>query len=266
MGSQNACCCSEEESVLPASFDMVTPQQPKALFLKQFQGLTVDESESGLGRDQVETTILRSPKRGHGNPFRTRLLAATRQDDAPSVLQCVADGADVADMSEALRFAAQRGAVSVVRELVALGLSVNEGDAESGFAPLQLAAVTGHLSVCELLLDALADANKDIRGATALSMARQLGNVEVEEILLQHAASLAIANSPGAEDSQWQRRPHVLPRVSPLLSEAVLQASNEESPRKTSLDTASQIQTPHSAQQGMGQEAATVGRVHSGSM
>merc|ERR1719210_1852713 len=83
---------------------------------------------------------------------------AARQDDAPAMLQLVADGADLTDVSEALRLAAYRGSASVVRELVAVGLSVNVGDPHTGFAPLQLAAATGHLAVCELLLDALADA------------------------------------------------------------------------------------------------------------
>merc|ERR1719401_1552871 len=152
-----------------------------------------------------------------------RLLIATRQDDAPGVLQYVADGADIADMGEALRLAAQRGSASVVRELVAVGLSVNEGCPQSGFSPLQLAAASGHVAVCELLLDALADVHRPTGGRTALSLARQMGNVEVEEVIERHVASLLQEQGDADEQAQYKRA-HVLPRVSPLLSEAVLNA------------------------------------------
>lgn len=262
MGSQHACCCSADGGAFPASFDMVTPHQPQALFLKQLQQLTVDEA--GFEKEAPELYITKSSKRGNDNPVRARLLAATRQDDAPGVLQCVADGAEIADMSEALRLAAQRGAASVVRELVAVGLPVNDGDIQSGYTPLQLAAATGHTSVCELLLDALADVHKSVDGKTALSLARKLGNVEVEEILERHAASLVSENDPDRpEDSQWSRRAHVLPRVSPLLSEAVLQAlpsfqANTECPGKTSeLQMSSPV--PPVPQQGAAQEVETEG-------
>lgn len=202
---------------------MVNPQQPQGVFLRQLHITSADTAS------EVEEDSLHEGKKDNRRPhdsLRLQLLTAARQDDAPGVLQYVADGADISDMAEALRLASQRGSASVVRELVAVGLSVNDGCPHSGFTPLQLAAASGHLTVCELLLDALADVHKSIGGATALNLARKMGNMEVEEVLERHVASLVMEDQgEGGEDaSQWSRRAHVLPRVSPVLSEAVLQA------------------------------------------
>lgn len=225
---------------------MVNPHQPENPFfghlvLSNIEGdKDVQQEAAALGQvDKLASS-------GVDNSLRMQLLTATRQDDAPGVLQFVADGADIADMSEALRLGAQRGAASVVRELVAVGLSVNEGCPHSGFTPLQLASASGHITVCELLLDALADVHKSIGGTTALSLARKMGNVEVEEILERHVASLVMdqEGEGNEEAAQWSRRAHVLPRVSPVLSEAVLQAlpsaasSPDRSPGKKSNQSA----------------------------
>mmetsp|Transcript_10585 Transcript_10585/g.17320 ORF Transcript_10585/g.17320 Transcript_10585/m.17320 type:complete len:280 (+) Transcript_10585:111-950(+) len=223
MGNQTTCCVTPEGSVLPASFDMVNPTQPQAVCLKQLQ---LDEEENSVEQEKALMQVSKWASAGSDNALRVQLLSAVRQDDAPGVLQVVADGADISYVGEALRVGAQRGSSSVVRELVAVGLCVNDGCPHSGYTPLQLAAASGHITVCELLLDALADVHKATNGATALSLARKLGNVEVEEILERHVASLLMENEgEGAEDAaQWSRRAHVLPRVSPVLSEAVLQA------------------------------------------
>jgi len=156
--------------------------------------------------------------------LRRQLLTAVRQDDAPGVLQYVADGAEVSLINEAMRLAAHRGSSAVVRELVAVGLSVNEVCSQTGFTPLQLAAVSGHIVVCELLLDALADVHRPVGGATALTLARKMGNVEVEEVIERHVASLMLTDQGESDEAAHYRRAHVLPRVSPTLSEAVMQA------------------------------------------
>merc|ERR1712039_934665 len=107
----------------------------------------------------------------------------------------------------------------------AVGLSVNDLCPHTGFTSLQLAAASGHVVVCELLLDALADVHRPVGGATALSLARKMGNVEVEEVIERHVASLLLQDqADGADEAAQYRRAHVLPRVSPVLSQAVLQA------------------------------------------
>jgi ankyrin repeat protein len=201
---------------------MVNPTQPQAVCLKQ---LHLDDEENTLEQEKALREVSKWASAGSDNALRVQLLSAVRQDDAPGVLQVVADGADICYVGEALRVGAQRGSSSVVRELVAVGLCVNDGCPHSGYTPLQLAAASGHITVCELLLDALADVHKATNGATALSLARKLGNIEIEEILERHVAALLMENEGETEDAaQWSRRAHVLPRVSPVLSEAVLQA------------------------------------------
>merc|ERR1711920_1053584 len=198
------------------------------------QGLWSKSGPVGCGTDpeeeeEVDVTVDHDRIRDRGdkddNPQRKRLLSAVKHDDAPAVLQLVADGANTLDMGEGLRLAAHRGSASVVRELVAVGLCVNDGCLHTGFTPIQLAAASGHIVVCELLLDALADVHRPVGGATALSLARKMGNVEVEEVIERHVAALLLQDQgDGADEAAQYRRAHVLPRVSPVLSEAVLQA------------------------------------------
>uniref|UniRef100_A0A7S4V7T3 Uncharacterized protein n=1 Tax=Alexandrium monilatum TaxID=311494 RepID=A0A7S4V7T3_9DINO len=52
-----------------------------------------------------------------------------------------------------------------------------------------------------------------------------MGNLDVEEVIERHVAALLLqGQGDGADESAQYRRAHVLPRVSPLLKEAVLQA------------------------------------------
>lgn len=211
-------CCTDGTTAF--SSDMVNPQRPQTFFKSLSP---CDEDDRDLLEEKALDQVSALASRGNDNSLRTQLLTATRQDDAAAVLQYIADGADIADMGEALRLAAQRGSASVVRELIAVGLSVNESCPHSSFTALQLASATGHLTVCELLLDALADVHKSIAGTTALTLAHKMGNTEIEEILERHLASLVMEEGQGGEDPV-SRRAHVLPRVSPVLSEAILQA------------------------------------------
>merc|ERR1719446_1925895 len=118
---------------------MVNPQQANSIMFQAALCSNLDDEH----KTQEEAALEQMNKLTicpADSSTRTQLLTAARQDDASSVLQHVADGAEVADLSEALRLAAQRGSASVVRELVAVGLSVNDCCPHAGFSPLQLAS------------------------------------------------------------------------------------------------------------------------------
>lgn len=212
------CCCAVEQD--GASFDMVDVQQTNTVFVNEVQVHDISGME-----EQVAHMSLNSG--GEMEPGRRAFMGAVRRDDAPAVLQFVADGAKVEVMSEALRLACNSGSLSVVRELVAVGLTVNESCLQTGFTPIHLAAAGGHHTVCEVLLDAMADVHKVAGNTTAQALARKSGHVEVDEIITRHIAALVAEESgdqgPDASAAS-NRRAHVLPRVSPFLSEAVLQA------------------------------------------
>lgn len=219
------CCCSSGD-MSGAAMDMVNVEQglSQGGLLKEFQlhRITGAEEEVEFDYDLSLSTSIR-PRSVAGAAARRQLLKAARQDDAPATLQLVADGADLMDVGEALRLAAYRGSAAVVRELVAVGLSVNEACPDSGLTSLQLAAASGHILVCELLLDAMADPNA--RSPSALTLARRKGHVEVEEVIERHVAAMLLAvKGEEPEEAGQYRRAHVLPRVSPVLSEAVMQA------------------------------------------
>mmetsp|Transcript_86298 Transcript_86298/g.277019 ORF Transcript_86298/g.277019 Transcript_86298/m.277019 type:complete len:311 (-) Transcript_86298:162-1094(-) len=225
-----ACCCGSGGELSAAAMDMVSVEHglsPSTGFLKELQitGALGQDEEVEFDYDMELSTGIRHRSRGDAT-VRKHLLKAARSDDAPTVLQLVADGADLTVVGEALRLAAYRGSACVVRELVAVGLSVNEACPYTGMTSLQLAAGSGHILVCELLLDAMADVHgPQSRGSTAIELARKKGHVEVQEVIERHvAAMLLIGKGEEQDEGGAYRRAHVLPRVSPVLSEAVLQA------------------------------------------
>lgn len=207
----------------------------KELHFTEFGGH--DEEVSFDYDMELSSGIRRQPPGESLNLARRRLLRAACGDDAPTVLQLVAEGADLYLVGEALRLAAYRGSACVVRELVAVGLSVNDPCPYTGMTSLQLAAGSGHILVCELLLDAMADVQKSAcRGQTAIELARRKGHVEVQEVIERHISALLIAGKGEEQDEGGAyRRAHVLPRVSPVLSEAVLQVGPSLLP--TSMDS-----------------------------
>eukprot|EP00929_Paragymnodinium_shiwhaense_P066362 TRINITY_DN33281_c0_g1_i2.p1 TRINITY_DN33281_c0_g1~~TRINITY_DN33281_c0_g1_i2.p1 ORF type:complete len:338 (+),score=60.16 TRINITY_DN33281_c0_g1_i2:116-1129(+) len=226
-----ACCCSENNAqAYPAGPLGSSPreQAPSTVFCQSnVLGLDVikPDRDSQWEQEKVDRDLIRGSLAVDGtNPLRLQLLGAVRNDDAPAVLQHVADGADIPLMSE------------------------------TGFAPLQLASASGHHIVCEVLLDALADVHKPINGTTPLTMARRSGHAEVEEVITRHITSLVMSDQGDPTEAQGaNRRAHVLPRVSPFLSEAVLQAmpsklSSDHGREATGpLDEASKARGLHSA-------------------
>lgn len=182
------------------------------------------EAEVEFDYDDSIRSRVRSRPSKTSSSIRRQLHKAARRDDAPSMLRLVADGADLGDVGEALRLAAFRGSAAVVRELVAVGMAVNEVCPDTGMTSLQLAAGSGHPSVCELLLDAMADPNETT--PTALSLARSGGHEEVLELIERHNAAMELLmKGEEPEEGTQPGRGHVLPRVSYALSDAVMQAA-----------------------------------------
>lgn len=224
MGNQvtTKMCCGEAATADAMGLVNVEQGLGPGSLLKDLplQGLqcTATEDEAEFDFDVSLSTSIR-PRTKAAAAVRRQLLKAARQDDAPAMLQLVADGADLGDVGEVLRLAAYRGSSAVVRELVAVGLGVNEACPDTGLTSLQLAAGGGHILVCELLLDAMADPCAP--GPPALSLAKKKGHTEVEEVIERHTAARLLAGRGGEEPYS---RAHVLPRVSPVLSEAVMMA------------------------------------------
>merc|ERR1719188_1653247 len=106
--------------------DLTLAQQSLAqgFFLKEFQlhanGTAEEEIDIGMSMDSPQVSQpphigINSCSRSVGSSYhRRKLLQAVREDDAPLALQCVAGGAEAADVGEALRFAAHRGCATVV--------------------------------------------------------------------------------------------------------------------------------------------------------
>lgn len=210
------CCNSQDEK------PTVLVQQ-SVLFRNEMSASIMSEKlvnpTSEFSHNKVQSASLRRP----ASAMRELLMTAVRNDDAPAVLQIIAEGADVTDVADAMRLASHRGSATVIRELVAVGLSVNCVCATTGFAPLHLAAMRGHTVLVELLLDALADVNRLVDGSSALSLARNMGHEEVEEVIDRHLQTLLNEKKEGYIDEASQhRRAHVLPRVSDALSDLIL--------------------------------------------
>jgi len=222
------CCCTTSEPNAFA-FDMVNPQGTCQEVVKELQlpiALGVTDEEPPSQEMDVLIAARQWSRRHNTSTLPPKLLQAVKKDDGPAVLQYVADGTDFEEMGEALRLASHRGSAAVVRELVAVGLTVNKLCPHTGFAPVHLAASCGHLLVCELLLDALADVQQRVGGQenapTAMSIARKMGNLEIEEVMEQHLARQLLEQQGELGDLLESTRLHVLPRVSHGLSTVVM--------------------------------------------
>jgi hypothetical protein len=184
--------------------------------------------------EAVTTDLKLSPRGGNeqGGMRRQRFILAVRDDDAPRALGCVADGANTEDVADALRVASHRGALTVVRELLALGVKCNIGCHRRGLLPIHLATAAGHHQVCELLLDSAADARAmNLAGESAQSMSSRCGHEEIvtaiarnvdDQLLLQDRDTGAGYRSIGPQYT-------LIPRAPQYLAEAILDALSNES-------------------------------------
>ena len=101
-----------------------------------------------------------------------------------------------------LWYAAARGDLPVVRELMLMGNPVNRGD-QSGVTPLMVAVKGRNLGVIRELIRQKANVRaRNGKGATALMMAAQSGYLKEAEVLLAHGANVhARLVSPSRTDS-----------------------------------------------------------------
>lgn len=97
-----------------------------------------------------------------------------------------------------LMLAALKGHISLVQKLVEHDADVNK----TGWTPLHYAASAGHVSIIEYLLDhsAYIDAESP-NGTTPLMMAAMYGNAESVKVLIQAGADLRLKNQLGL--SAW---------------------------------------------------------------
>ena len=97
-----------------------------------------------------------------------------------------------ADLGRALRFAARRGHMELVNQLISLKADVNLPFGDDALTALQEAAKGGHLEVVETLLAKGADVNTPSSGGgrTALQAAAEGGHMEVVETLLAKGADV----------------------------------------------------------------------------
>lgn len=130
------------------------------------------------------------------------LIEAARHGGVAEVQAALESGADIEAADErgwtALRTAAAKGHVPVVRCLLACGAQVTKD--QSGSPPLIAAAFNGHTEVVDVLLDAGAEVDTKTTGgfeATALMLAANCGRVEAVRLLLRRGAATEIRNNRG---------------------------------------------------------------------
>jgi len=215
-------CWSECETDHIIDVDVDAPELYRVLDeLSQLKLISTDETS-------VEEDLKRQK-------LHRQLTAAVVEDNAPALIELFSEQIGVSEMHKALALAAGCGSISVVRELVGMGLNVNARDYESGYAPLHIAACGGYLDICDILLDALADANCEVKGATAISLAQRTGHTEIKELIEKHLAALTPTGSDAGE--VVTKRNQVLPRISALLTEIVMKSDLNEEGRSITQQT-----------------------------
>jgi len=93
-------------------------------------------------------------------------------------------GINHSSLDQQLLSLAANASASDVQGLIQRGAHVNEQD-RFGVTPLMQAVIDNNIAAMRALLSAGADPNlRDLRGDTALDLARQLGRVDIERLLI----------------------------------------------------------------------------------
>eukprot|EP00930_Biecheleria_cincta_P056463 TRINITY_DN4257_c0_g1_i4.p1 TRINITY_DN4257_c0_g1~~TRINITY_DN4257_c0_g1_i4.p1 ORF type:complete len:262 (+),score=57.98 TRINITY_DN4257_c0_g1_i4:36-821(+) len=206
--------CDNDDAI---DVDVSAPQIDRVLDeLTQFRILGTEETsvEEDLKRQQLHR----------------QLTAAVMDDNAVALIELFSEQIAVSEMHKALALASGCGSINVVRELVGMGLSVNARDHVSGYSPLHMAACGGYIDICDILLDALADANCQLKGITPVCLAQKTGNTEIKELMEKHLAALAPEGHESGETAA-NKRNQVLPRISAVLTEIVMKSDLHEDSR-----------------------------------
>ncbi|HEY6898047.1 MAG TPA: ankyrin repeat domain-containing protein [Rhodocyclaceae bacterium] len=112
------------------------------------------------------------------------LMFAAYRGDLPMVKQLLTAGADINQPGwNALHYAAYQGRDEVAKLLLAQGADPNRR-AQNGQTALMLAAANGHAEVVKALLEAKAERSyKDPQGNSASDLAQKGGNTQIMELL-----------------------------------------------------------------------------------
>jgi len=120
-------------------------------------------------------------------------LSVAKSIETRDSLERILVEAIMADVSKgkqfnALHFAAARGKLEVLMQLIKHGSDINAQD-DDDYTPLMLAAKEGHDEACRLLLLAGADTSiSTSQGETAITLAKQAASSKTEKVIMDHLA------------------------------------------------------------------------------
>jgi uncharacterized protein len=154
------------------------------------------------------------------------LIKAAAQGDGNSLLELIAEGADVNAQNEhgytALIYVANRGDVETLKALLDAGADVNRKN-KFGMTALMRAAFSDKSANLELLIAAGADLDaRDSHGESALMWAQRTGRKENVEILQRAGAAeydeadfnrKALVNDPSAPLSKAKKKDSIINRL-----------------------------------------------------
>lgn len=138
----------------------------------------------------------------------TPLIHAVSSNHTDTALLLIREGADIHRRTQAgsvaLGFAARHGNISVVSQLLARGVGIDQQSGKVGDTPLMTASYYGQLEMVKFLLEHGAGINaRNVEGESALAMAAQHPNSEVVKYLLQKGAEADACGHKGITPLIW---------------------------------------------------------------